>query len=223
MTAAGWVRRPHHPALLVAHHHLSLLRRSCPAAPSPTSAVRTQAEPSPTRRRSRNNHNAHHIRFWYCPPGWVLPGGGRVDWLAAATCRPCRRPERRPHPPGHPTRSTRTLDIGPVQARLRRRRRPLFLMPPNSKSGPELPHLYRQRTGGDRVVTGGSPRPRRGGARVRLRALPAPGPPRPSRPGGSSLSTHHRPGPHRDHDRHWLSACPRIDVTDRWTPLRSLA
>lgn len=27
----------------------------------------------------------HHIRFWHCPPGWALPGGARVDWLAAGT------------------------------------------------------------------------------------------------------------------------------------------
>lgn len=27
----------------------------------------------------------HHIRFWPCPPGWVLPGGTAVDWLAAGT------------------------------------------------------------------------------------------------------------------------------------------
>lgn len=27
----------------------------------------------------------HHIRFWRCPPGWALPGGARVDWLAAGT------------------------------------------------------------------------------------------------------------------------------------------
>lgn len=27
----------------------------------------------------------HHVRFWQCPPGWVLPGGVRVDWLAAGT------------------------------------------------------------------------------------------------------------------------------------------
>jgi len=27
----------------------------------------------------------HHVRFWRCPPGWVLPGGVRVDWLAAGT------------------------------------------------------------------------------------------------------------------------------------------
>ena len=27
----------------------------------------------------------HHIRFWKCPDDWLLPGGHRVDWLAAAT------------------------------------------------------------------------------------------------------------------------------------------
>ncbi len=27
----------------------------------------------------------HHIRFWKCPPDWPLPGGVRVDWVAAAT------------------------------------------------------------------------------------------------------------------------------------------
>lgn len=27
----------------------------------------------------------HHVRFWKTPDGWVLPGGRRVDWLAAGT------------------------------------------------------------------------------------------------------------------------------------------
>jgi hypothetical protein len=27
----------------------------------------------------------HHVRFWRCPPGWMLPGGRAVDWLAAGT------------------------------------------------------------------------------------------------------------------------------------------
>lgn len=27
----------------------------------------------------------HHIRFWQTPDGWLLPGGHRVSWLAAAT------------------------------------------------------------------------------------------------------------------------------------------
>lgn len=27
----------------------------------------------------------HHVRFWRCPRGWLLPGGHQVDWLAAGT------------------------------------------------------------------------------------------------------------------------------------------
>jgi hypothetical protein len=27
----------------------------------------------------------HHVRFWRCPPGWMLPGGHHADWLAAGT------------------------------------------------------------------------------------------------------------------------------------------
>ena len=27
----------------------------------------------------------HHVRFWRCPAGWMLPGGDRVDWIAAGT------------------------------------------------------------------------------------------------------------------------------------------
>lgn len=32
-----------------------------------------------------NPGQRHHVRFWRCPDGWLLPGGRRVDWLAAGT------------------------------------------------------------------------------------------------------------------------------------------
>lgn len=32
-----------------------------------------------------NPGKRHHVRFWRCPDGWLLPGGRRVDWLAAGT------------------------------------------------------------------------------------------------------------------------------------------
>ena len=32
-----------------------------------------------------NPAKRHHVRFWRCPDGWLLPGGARVDWLAAGT------------------------------------------------------------------------------------------------------------------------------------------
>lgn len=40
-------------------------------------AYQQEVEGSPSRR--------HHVRFWKCPPGWLLPGGFAVDWLAAGT------------------------------------------------------------------------------------------------------------------------------------------
>jgi hypothetical protein len=32
-----------------------------------------------------NPAKRHHVRFWRTPEGWLLPGGARVDWLAAGT------------------------------------------------------------------------------------------------------------------------------------------
>ncbi|TFH51799.1 hypothetical protein E4J66_10740 [Actinomyces viscosus] len=87
MVSAGWVRAD--PITFRSSWRIvlsSLLRRSYPAAPvsnlllfgrKQSFAYQKEVEGNPSQR--------HHIRFWYCPPGWVLPGGGRVDWLAAAT------------------------------------------------------------------------------------------------------------------------------------------
>lgn len=32
-----------------------------------------------------NPAQRHHVRFWRTPPGWPLPGGVQVDWLAGGT------------------------------------------------------------------------------------------------------------------------------------------
>lgn len=32
-----------------------------------------------------NPAKRHHVRFWRTPEGWLLPGGTKVDWLAAGT------------------------------------------------------------------------------------------------------------------------------------------
>ena len=32
-----------------------------------------------------NPAKRHHVRFWRTPDDWLLPGGRRVDWLAAGT------------------------------------------------------------------------------------------------------------------------------------------
>jgi hypothetical protein len=86
-TAAGWVRADDLD-LRSARRIISstLRRRSYPHAPvSPLIlfgrqqdfAYQQEVEGSPSRR--------HHIRFWRCPEGWMLPGGYPVEWLAAGT------------------------------------------------------------------------------------------------------------------------------------------
>lgn len=64
----------------------TLLRRSYDEAPvSPLLlfgrkqdfAYQQEVDGSPGKR--------HHVRFWRCPPGWMLPGGHHADWLAAGT------------------------------------------------------------------------------------------------------------------------------------------
>lgn len=32
-----------------------------------------------------NPSQRHHVRFWQAPEGWLLPGGHKVDWVAAGT------------------------------------------------------------------------------------------------------------------------------------------
>lgn len=64
----------------------TLTRRSYPEAPiSPLQlfgqiqafAYQLEVDGNPLKR--------HHVRFWKTPEGWALPGGQKVDWVAAAT------------------------------------------------------------------------------------------------------------------------------------------
>lgn len=64
----------------------TLARRPYPTAPvSPlflfgrmqAFTYQQEVEGSPARR--------HHVRFWHTPADWFLPGGERVDWVAAGT------------------------------------------------------------------------------------------------------------------------------------------
>lgn len=87
MTGAGWTRADdltlRSARGIVAS---AVLRRSYPAAPVSALLLfgRLQAfayEMEVGGDASRR----HHVRFWPTPPGWVLPGGHHVDWLAAGT------------------------------------------------------------------------------------------------------------------------------------------
>ena len=87
LQAAGWTQAEEiTPRSVWRMITATLLKRSYPNAPVSASflfgrrhdfAYQQEINGSPSKR--------HHVRFWQCPEGWLLPGGYRVDWLASAT------------------------------------------------------------------------------------------------------------------------------------------
>ncbi|GAA3697002.1 hypothetical protein GCM10023081_37450 [Arthrobacter ginkgonis] len=64
----------------------TLLRKSYGSAPvSPLFLFGRQQDFAYEQEVDGSPGKRHHIRFWSCPPGWMLPGGIPVDWLAAGT------------------------------------------------------------------------------------------------------------------------------------------
>lgn len=64
----------------------TLTRRSYPEAPvSPLHLFDQQQDFAYQQEVAGNPAKRHHVRFWRCPEGWLLPGGYSVDWLAAGT------------------------------------------------------------------------------------------------------------------------------------------
>lgn len=64
----------------------TLLRRSYDEAPvSPLLLFGRQQDMAYQQEVRGNPARRHHVRFWQCPDGWLLPGGVRADWLAAGT------------------------------------------------------------------------------------------------------------------------------------------
>ena len=64
----------------------TLTRRSYDEAPvSPLFLFGRQQDFAYQQEVDGNPAQRHHVRFWRCPDGWLLPGGSRVDWLAAGT------------------------------------------------------------------------------------------------------------------------------------------
>ncbi|HIZ34729.1 MAG TPA: LssY C-terminal domain-containing protein [Candidatus Ruania gallistercoris] len=64
----------------------TLLRRSYPDAPvSPLFVFQQRQAFTYQQEVAGNPAKRHHVRFWRCPEGWRLPGGKKVDWLAAGT------------------------------------------------------------------------------------------------------------------------------------------
>ncbi|WP_125133056.1 LssY C-terminal domain-containing protein [Microbacterium sp. 10M-3C3] len=87
LAAAGWTRAD--PVTLGSSWRIitsTLSRRSYTEAPvSPLFLFGRQQDFAYQQEVDGNPAQRHHVRFWRCPEGWLLPGGRRVDWLAAGT------------------------------------------------------------------------------------------------------------------------------------------
>jgi hypothetical protein len=87
MRAAGWTRADE--ITLRSSWRIvtsTVLRRSYDEAPvSPLLLFERQQDAAYQQEVLGNPAKRHHVRFWRCPDGWLLPGGHRVDWLAAGT------------------------------------------------------------------------------------------------------------------------------------------
>lgn len=64
----------------------TLTRKSYPEAPVSDLFVFSKRQDFAYQREVDGNPaQRHHVRFWKAPEGWLLPGGHKVDWVAAGT------------------------------------------------------------------------------------------------------------------------------------------
>ena len=87
MTRAGWTRADDLSMRSGMRILTStLVRRSYHEAPvSPLNLFDRQQDFAYQQEVAGSPSKRHHVRFWRCPEGWMLPGGYAVDWLAAGT------------------------------------------------------------------------------------------------------------------------------------------
>lgn len=87
MRAAGWTQADE-VTLKSSRRIISstIFRRSYSEAPvSPLYLFDRQQDFAYQQEVDNNPGKRHHVRFWRCPEGWLLPGGHKADWLAAGT------------------------------------------------------------------------------------------------------------------------------------------
>ncbi len=87
MKAAGWTLADDITAASAWNLFIStILRRSYPEAPvSPLLLFGRRQDFAYQQEVDGDPGQRHHVRFWKCPAGWLLPGGHQADWLAAGT------------------------------------------------------------------------------------------------------------------------------------------
>jgi hypothetical protein len=87
MRRAGWT--PADPITLRSTWRIitaTIFRRSYDEAPvSPLLLFDRQQDVAYQQEVRGNPAKRHHVRFWRCPEGWLLPGGHGADFLAAGT------------------------------------------------------------------------------------------------------------------------------------------
>lgn len=87
MEAAGWIKAD--PVTLRSSLRIitsTVTRKSYREAPvSPLFLFGRMQDFAYQQEVAGNPAKRHHVRFWRTPEGWLLPGGARVDWLAAGT------------------------------------------------------------------------------------------------------------------------------------------
>ncbi len=87
LRTAGWTKAD--PVTFASSWRIistTVTRRSYAEAPvSPLFLFSRQQDFAYQQEVDGNPAQRHHVRFWQTPDGWLLPGGRRVDWLAAGT------------------------------------------------------------------------------------------------------------------------------------------
>ncbi len=87
MRAAGWT--PADPITAKSSWRIiqtTLTRKSYAEAPVSDLYVFSKRQDFAYQREVDGNPaQRHHVRFWKAPDGWLLPGGHKVDWVAAGT------------------------------------------------------------------------------------------------------------------------------------------
>ncbi|MFN8189156.1 MAG: LssY C-terminal domain-containing protein [Nocardioidaceae bacterium] len=87
LTQSGWIRADDLTFAASVKITVNTVKRaSYPTAPvSPLHLFDRQQDFAYQREVDNSPAKRHHVRFWRCPEGWLLPGGIAVDWLAAGT------------------------------------------------------------------------------------------------------------------------------------------
>lgn len=87
MTKAGWVVADKlSVASTVKMIYMTIMRKSYPDAPVSTAYLFGNPQNFAYQQEVNGKTSVrHHVRFWKVPDGWLMPGGYKVDWLAAGT------------------------------------------------------------------------------------------------------------------------------------------